>query len=119
MNKQKTKSHLDLADGKFPYLVVRRYPTVYEILPLKWSQAEDSTNSDIICPKFSADEIQVLTSFAIQIQERSNLPVCLVLSEKSCFFIEAGKVVNESNEIPEGGLAIDIEGNYHNLSLEL
>ena len=113
--------------GKFPYILEREFPAMYVQLPILISEIEEAENNEcgaqVIINShgvFQADIpsayyrdsnkhlglfLELLKKYALYKNNRC----CLVVSENQCFFFESE--ITESNEIPEGGLLKDAQGN--------
>jgi len=113
--------------GKFPYIIEREFSAMYVQLPIFISEIETAENK-------GSDELIIVNSHGVF---QANIPsahfrdsnkhlglflellkkyalyknnrCCLVVSENQCFFFESE--ITESNEIPEGGLLKDAQGN--------
>ena len=77
---------------KFPYLVERLIPGVYNIIP-----------------KSAEISIDELVSEAKAMSKKSDLRVCVVLGPKRALYIEPDGSVKESDSIPSGGFAAQFE----------
>jgi hypothetical protein len=77
---------------KYPYIVVRLMPAVYNVIP-----------------KFSEMSLEDLVSEAKAISKKHNYRTCVVLGPKRAVYIEPDGRVNESDSIPSGGLPVQID----------
>jgi hypothetical protein len=123
---------LILGYGKFPYIIEREFPAMYVQLPILISEIEAAENNEggahVIINSHGVFQanipsahfrdsnkhlglfLELLKKYALYKNNRC----CLVISENQCFFFESLKLpseIIESNEIPEGGLLKDAQGN--------
>jgi hypothetical protein len=77
---------------KYPYIVVRLMPAVYNVIP-----------------KFSEMSLEDLVSEAKAISKKHNFKVCVVLGPKKGIYIEPDGRVEECDSIPSGGLPVQID----------
>jgi hypothetical protein len=118
---------LILGYGKFPYVIESEFSAMYVQLPILISEIEASENNEggahviinshgvfhanISSAHFRDSNkhlglfLELLKKYALYKNNRC----CLVVSENQCFFFEGE--ITESNEIPEGGLLKDAQGN--------
>ena len=118
---------LILGYGKFPYIIEREFSAMYVQLPILISEIEEAENNECgaqvlinsngvfqadIPSVYSRDPNKHLGLFLDLLKKYAlykNNRCCLVVSENQCFFFESE--ITESNEIPEGGLLKDAQGN--------
>ena len=118
---------LILGYGKFPYIIEREFSAIYVQLPILISEIEEAENNEggahVIINSHGVFQanipsahfrdsnkhlglfLELLKKYALYKNNRC----CLVVSENQCFFFESE--ITESNEIPEGGLLKDAQGN--------
>jgi hypothetical protein len=77
---------------KYPYIVVRLFPALYDIIP-----------------KSPETSLEDLVSEAKAISKKHNKRTCVVLGPKKAFFIELDGQVKESDSIPSGGLPVHVD----------
>jgi hypothetical protein len=77
---------------KYPYIVVRLMPAVYNVIP-----------------QFSEMSLEDLVTEAKAISKKHNFRVCVVLGPKKSIYIEPDGRVEESDSIPSGGLPVQID----------
>ena len=113
--------------GKFPYIIEREFSATYVQLPILISEIEAAENNEavahVIINSHGAFQANIPSAHFIDSNKHlglflellkkyalyKNNRCCLVLSENQCFFFESE--ITESNEIPEGGLLKDAQGN--------
>lgn len=118
---------LILGYGKFPYIIERQFPTMYVQLPILIFELETTENKGDVAHviinshgvfqanipiahfRDSNKHLELFKELLKKYALYKNNRCCLVVSENQCFF--SGSEITESNEIPEGGLLKDGEGN--------
>lgn len=118
---------LILGYGKFPYIIEREFPAMFVQLPILISEIEAAEKSEggahliinshgvfraNIPSAHFRDSNKHLGLFLELLKKYTlykNNRCCLVVSENQCFFFETE--ITGSNEIPEGGLLKDAQGN--------